>query len=382
MRRRKGIPRLSKTVTLILVRCFEPMKKITCSVVGARGYSGIETARLLLQHPNVRLTHCFATSDFELGSFFGSASLIEKANAVQCLPDSEILKNLTDVVFLATPAETSLSLAPQILAHGHSVEGQRPGTGVVVIDLSGAFRLKNNDYKKWYGFGHDNKELLAAAEYGLSPWAGPAGKGQLVANPGCYATAITMALAPLLKAGLIDENSVVVDAKSGTSGAGKKASENMLFTEVDGECLPYKVGKHQHYPEIVEALELLTGRKIDFHLTTSLLPTRRGIIAGVYAKVKEGVTLEKVESAFSESYHGYSLVRHGTVTKNPTLLSLKKVVGTGETHISYELEGGRLYVFSCIDNLLKGAASQAVENLNRIFDFPVSTGLTQLEALT
>lgn len=347
------------------------MKKITCSVVGARGYSGIETARLLLQHPNVRLTHCFATSDFELGSFFGSRDLSDRASSVQCLPDSEILKNLTDVVFLATPAETSLELAPKILAAGKKV-----------IDLSGAFRLKNNDYKKWYGFEHKEPTLLAQAEYGLSPWAGPASGTKLVANPGCYATAITMALAPLLKNDLIIEDSVVIDAKSGTSGAGKKATEGMLFTEVDGECLPYKVGKHQHYPEIVEALEMLTGKKLDFHLTTSLLPTRRGIIAGVYAKVKPGVTLAQVKSAFGESYEGYSLVRQGEISKNQTLLSLKKVVGTGETHISYELEGGKLYVFSCIDNLLKGAASQAVENFNRISDFPVSTGLTQLEALT
>lgn len=343
------------------------MKKITCSVVGARGYSGIETARLLLQHPNVRLTHCFATSEFELGSFLGSPL----ASTVQCLRDSEILKNLTDVVFLATPAEASLELVPQILARGKKV-----------IDLSGAFRLKKQDYSKWYGFAHEQKELLSQAEYGLSPWAGPAGGSALVANPGCYATAIAMALVPLLKGNLIEESSVVVDAKSGTSGAGKKATENMLFTEVDGECLPYKVGRHQHYPEIVETLEVLSGKKIDFHLTTSLLPTRRGIIAGVYAKVKAGVDLAQVEAAFAQSYGDYPLVRHGAVQKMPSLLSLKKVVGTGETHISYELEGGRLYVFSCIDNLLKGAAGQAVENLNRLFDFPVTTGLSQLEALT
>lgn len=349
------------------------MKKITCSIVGARGYSGIETARLLLRHPNVRLTHCFATSDFELGTFFGSSSGKLMASSVQCLPDSEILNNLTDVIFLATPAETSLELAKKILV-------AKPGTKV--IDLSGAFRLKQNDYPKWYGFSHSSPDLLAKAEYGLSPWAGPAKVTSIVANPGCYATAIAMALIPLLKGDLIDERSVVVDAKSGTSGAGKKASESMLFTEVDGECLPYKVGRHQHYPEIVEALEEVTGKKIDFHLTTSLLPTRRGIIAGIYAKVKPGVDLNKVEAAFAESYSSYPLVRHGSLTKEAGLLSLKKVVGTGETHISYELEGGKLYVFSCIDNLLKGAASQAVENLNRIYDFPVSTGLTQLEALT
>jgi len=340
---------------------------ISCSVVGARGYSGLETARLLLQHPSALFTHCFATSEFKLSNYLANPA----ASRVQCLPDSEILNHLTDVVFLATPANVSLALAPKILAAGKTV-----------IDLSGAFRLKKNDYQKWYGFEHTEKKLLAEARYGLAPWVGPASGEKLVANPGCYATAITLALIPILKNNLITENSVVIDAKSGTSGGGKKAVENLLFTEVDGECLPYKVGRHQHYPEIIEALEAFSGKKIEAHLTTSLLPVRRGIIAGVYAQLHDGKTIQDVEAAFANAYNDYPLVSFGAVQKEPTLLLLKKVVGTAKTHISFEVEGQRLYIFSCIDNLLKGAASQAIENFNRISDLPISTGLSQLEALT
>jgi N-acetyl-gamma-glutamyl-phosphate reductase len=341
--------------------------KITCSVVGARGFSGLETARLLLQHPVARLTHCFATSEFALPGFSNSPA----AKQVQCLPDSEIMRNLTDVVFLATPAEVSLELAPKILAAGKKV-----------IDLSGAFRLKKNDYRKWYGFEHTAKMALQAAQYGLCPWIGPAQGETLIANPGCYATAVTLALIPVLKSDLIREDHIVIDAKSGATGAGKTASAHLLFTEVDGECLPYKVGRHQHYPEMVEAIEEFSGRKIDAHLTTSLLPIRRGIIAGVYATLKPGKTLIDVEQAFAEAYRHYPLVCHAKLVNEPALLQLKRVVGTAHSHISYEAQENKLYLFSCIDNLLKGAASQAIENFNRLSDLPVETGLTHLEALT
>jgi N-acetyl-gamma-glutamyl-phosphate reductase len=342
-------------------------KKVTCSVVGARGYAGIETARLLLQHPNAELTHCFATSSFKLSQHLSS----KKAASVECLLDTELMNHLTDVVFLATPAEVSLELAPKIVAAGKKV-----------IDLSGAFRLKSNDFKKWYGFEHTAKAALVSANYGLLPWAGPAKKEILVANPGCYATAIALALIPVVKDGLIDEKNIVIDAKSGTTGAGKKAAENLLFTEVDGECLPYKVGRHQHYPEICETIEAFTGKTIDAHMTTSLLPVRRGIIAGIYANLSDGVTANDVAASFEKAYGDYSLVTHGFAEKEPNLLSLKKVVGTGKTHIAYVVEGRKLYLFSCIDNLLKGAASQAVENFNRLSDLPVETGVGQLEACT
>lgn len=344
---------------------FSNAKRVTCSIVGARGYSGLELARLLLKHPVAQLTHCFATSEFKLEDHIATAG----AEKVVCLQDKEMMQNLTDVVFLATPAEVSLQLAPQILAAGKKV-----------IDLSGAFRLKKNDYKKWYGFEHHEPALLKDAFYGLTAWAGPSKGETLVANPGCYATAISMALIPLLKENLILNDSVVIDAKSGATGAGKKAAENLLYTEVDGECLPYKVGKHQHYPEVIETLEAFTGQKIECHMSTSLLAARRGIIAAVYAKVQPGVTSADVEAAFAKHYGSQPLVKFGKLT--PAMASLKKVVGTAKTHISYELTDGRLYVFSCIDNLLKGAASQAVENFNRLNDVPTHTGLTELEALS
>ena len=174
---------------------------------------------------------------------------------------------------------------------------------------------------------------------------------------------------------LLDRKSIVIDAKSGTSGAGKKASEAMLYTEVDGECLPYKVGKHQHYPEIQEAISRHTGLELDAHLTTSLLPVRRGIIAGIYAKTK--ASEKEIANAYAKAFEAYPLAR---VQKDPP--SLKRVVGTARTHISFTKEGEKLYLFSAIDNLMKGAASQAIENLNRLIDRPLETGLNHLEALT
>ncbi len=349
-------------------KAVSPLKnKISCSVVGARGYSGLEAARILLQHPFASLDFCFASSDFQLSKHLPS----EAAARVSCRPATQLLENLTDVVFLATPAEVSMELAPKILEAGRKV-----------IDLSGAFRLKTNDYEKWYGFKHTEKHFLDQAHYGLFPWATPSEKTMLVANPGCYATAISLALIPLLNDNLVCEESLVIDAKSGTTGAGKKASESQLFAEVDGECLPYKVGRHQHYPEISESLEVFCGKKLNAHMTTSLLPIRRGIIAGVYAQLCDNRTVDDIESAFRRAYADYPLLNVGNLQKYPELLSLKRVVGTGKTHIGYEVVEQKLYVFCCIDNLLKGAASQAVENFNALFGLPAVTGLNHLEALT
>ncbi len=335
------------------------MHKYTASVVGARGYTGIETAKLLLSHPSIQLTKCFATSDFSLSKLIFEPGV----ESVQCFKESELMQNLTDYVFLATPAEVSLELAPKLVA-----------AGCKVIDLSGAFRLKKNDYQKWYAFQHNQPELLASANYGLVPWAQPT-KSNLISNPGCYASAISMALIPLLKENLILADSIVIDAKSGTSGAGKKASENLLFTEASEDCTPYRIGKHQHLPEIQETLEQFTGVKAELQLSTYLLPVRRGIIAGIYAKANAGVTLSQIQNAFTKAYDHYPLVKHGTTTEKPELLSLKSVVNSGRTHITYHLEGNQLYIYSTIDNLMKGAASQAIENLNRLLDLPIHTGL-------
>lgn len=339
------------------------------AIVGARGYAGVDLARILLRHPEVRLTTCFAgESAFSLETYLPE----ESAKSVQILPVSEITKHLSEisVVFLATPAEASVELASKILS-AHS--------NVKVIDLSGAFRLDSEGAKKWYGLSEN--PFLADAHYGLVPWSGPFSKSaRLISNPGCYATAALMAILPLLKAGIIDPRTLVIDAKSGATGAGRKASENLLFCEVDGECLPYRIGKHQHVPEIVRYVEQFTGASIDPVFATHLLPVRRGILASVYARTTKPVTNEALSAIFTEAYSGYSLVRHGLATdQNRAHMTLKRIAGSARTEIRYLVDGDKLHVFSLIDNLLKGAASQAVENLNRVLDLPVATGLNELE---
>jgi N-acetyl-gamma-glutamyl-phosphate reductase len=357
------------------------------AVVGARGYSGLELCRLLLKHPLAKLSGCFATDDRFVLSSYLSETAARAVPTWQIEQTGEKFSEL-DIVFLATPADVSLKLAPQILK-----------AGVDVIDLSGAFRLRAGtkmnrleSYRKWYGLEHDQPELLENADYGLVPFAGRAkeGRGRLVANPGCYATAVSMALIPLFRAGLIDQDSIVIDAKSGTTGGGRKAAESLLFTEVEGECLPYKVTKHQHLPEIMEAASLFASTEFAPFFTTHLLNVRRGIIASIYAKIpKEKISRDaketeaKIANAFQEAYSHYSLVSYGALgsTSHDSLLSLKRVVGSPRTQISFKVDGEKLYLFSVIDNLVKGAASQAIENFNRLSNEPVDLGLTDVEGV-
>jgi N-acetyl-gamma-glutamyl-phosphate reductase len=361
-------------------------KKIPVAVVGARGYSGLELVRLLLNHPQAELIACYAhEKTFQLSDAL-SGSPTSKA-LPQVLPLDQLpqlTKEDAQVVFLATPAEASLDLVPQLLARK-----------IDVIDLSGAFRLQKGTpaeqsqaYSKWYGFQHSQTALLNDASYGLVPFSQPSRlKPALVSNPGCYATSVLMALIPLLKKGLIQEDSIVIDAKSGSTGAGKKASENLLHSEVDESCLPYKVGKHQHLPEIEQFLNTYAGVSVKPAFTTHLLPMRRGIISSIYARVAEGVTALQIHAAYSEAFERYPLAFWGEIDGNgtsgpvskPWMLSLKRVSGSPRTQISYQVTDGRLYLFSLIDNLLKGAASQAIENFNRMQDLPVAMGLESME---
>lgn len=316
-------------------------RKTTVGIVGSRGYSGLELAKLLLNHPAVDFKYAFATREFSLADEL----LLPKAAAVSCLTDEYVLDHLCDVMFLATPGEVSVELAPKILGHGKTV-----------IDISGAFRLDNPQ-----------------AEYGLVPYCGPKpGGGRLIANPGCYATAVQLALIPLLKHDLIEASGLVIDAKSGTTGAGRKASEAQLFAEVDGECLPYRVGTHQHLPEMQKYIEKYSGVRIEPHFSTHLLPTRKGIVASIYATSKTA-DLKDIAKAFATEYGNYPLIRHGADYSRYARLAT--VVGTPYTNISYQLVGNKLYVFAVLDNLMKGAASQAVENLNRLLDLPLNYSL-------
>lgn len=336
------------------------------AVVGARGYSGLELVRGLLPHPYASLTEAYASKAFDLAA---EVELPGVEN-VRVAGEAEILGTQADLVFLATPTEVSLELAPKLAARGKKV-----------IDLSGAFRLHHHAIREWYGFDVE-PALLASAYYSLVPFAGPVPKeAKIVSNPGCYATAVQMALVPLLKKGLIDPAMVVVDAKSGTSGAGRKANESQLFTEVAEDLRPYRIGRHQHLPEIREGLAQYAAAEPELFFSTQLLPVRHGIQAAVYAKVAYGATLADVDAAYAEAFARYPLAKFGALEKRPQLANLTKAVGTPETRIAYELRDGKLYVFCCIDNRLKGAATQAIENMNVWMDWPVTAGLVSHPAL-
>ena len=334
-------------------------------MVGARGYAGLELVKLLLGHPDIQVKSVFASEHVDLSDelrVLGKRNIgrLASAKSLVTLPHSEILTASADFVFLATPAEVSLELAPKLLALGKRV-----------IDLSGAFRLKTHGYPEWYGFSHDQSQVLSRAEYGLQPWNASVGlETQLVANPGCYATAILLALLPLLKRGWISPSSIVIDAKSGTTGAGRKASEAMQFSEVSENCWPYKVGRHQHWPEIVEAVKAHGGGEIDPFFTTHILPVRRGILASVYASLvpEKELTEGAIREAFLHDYATAPLVRLGPVT--PQFCGVSAVAGSAATHLGFVLSGQKLFLFSCLDNLLKGAASQAIENMNCMMGWP------------
>ncbi len=358
---------------------------IRVAVVGARGYSGLDLVRILSRHPDVSGIDCIAhDATFAIQNYLPEFSSQSSRSKIRVIQESEWDSAQTQVLFLATPAEVSAEWAPRALERG-----------VRVIDLSGAFRLKQ-DFKKWYGFEHPAPEWVEKSVYGLSPWISSQ-DAKLVANPGCYATSILMALLPVVRSGVADAASWTIDAKSGVSGAGRKLAETYLFNELDGECLPYRVGKHQHTPEIQQAISQLTDwSHPSFSFATHLLPVRRGIISSLYARVADSKkssdeVLNQLDQAFSQAYKNYPLAKFGRMSgKNlnsesgiePNLgLSLKRVVGSARVQIQYDVVDGRIYLFSLIDNLLKGAASQAVENFNLGLGRPAEFCLEEIEGV-
>lgn len=352
------------------------MKKV--AVAGARGYSGLELTRILSQHPKVELAGLYASVDFDPADSWPELT-------IKCpgLPLSHLLesKDHLDCVFLALPHEASAEIAPKLLSKGCDV-----------VDLSGAFRLQDGTqteqtqaYEHWYRMKHPALNWLSQAQYGLVPFqrVKATESASLIANPGCYATAISLALIPLLKNNLIKPDFVAIDAKSGTTGAGKKAEERLLFSEVSDNCLPYKVNSHQHEPEIQMALQRWGNSQIEMSFTPHLLPTRRGIIATIYGQVPMGTMDSHLQSAYHDAFGSYPFARFGNLNEKnmERELRLNRVVGSPRAHIVWKLSGQRLTVFALIDNLLKGAASQAVENMNLLYGWDVQSGLTLKEGL-
>jgi N-acetyl-gamma-glutamyl-phosphate reductase len=335
----------------------------TAAIVGASGYTGLELTRLLARHPALRLDALYSDrwaselAGARLPLSGAAANLRYRALAEGGGTDAEL-------AFLATPAEASAELTPKLLARG-----------VRVVDLSGAFRLEDPAaYPRWYGFEHPAPALLAEARYGLPELARAQLAGaRLVTNPGCYATAIGLALAPLVRAGLGLEGGIAVTGMSCVSGAGRKASEDYSFVEVADDLRAYRIGRHQHVPEIEQAVARYAGRCPPISFTPILTPIRRGILATITVRTGSGAPAADLAEAMRAAYRDEPFVR----VLAPERVLVKDVVHTNRCHVGVAVDAraGVVVAVSAIDNLVKGAAGQAVQALNAAMGWPETLGL-------
>ncbi|HEY3054483.1 MAG TPA: N-acetyl-gamma-glutamyl-phosphate reductase [Thermoanaerobaculia bacterium] len=331
---------------------------VKVAVIGATGYAGAELTNILARHRYANITALFSSSGSTKSPVMPSRpDLMAEPFEIEKLFESK-----PGIAFLATPNEVSADLVPKLL-----------DAGMRVIDLSGAFRLQDPAaYPQWYGFEHTRPELLKEAVYGLTEFCnGDLKKARLVANPGCYPTSILLALRPLTY--LIDRSQpVICDSKSGVSGAGKKSDLAWSFAEVAGNFKAYSVGQHRHEPEIRSGLHL--GDRAALVFVPHLLPTVRGILSTMHIGFNSPISPDEVTSIYKSTFANAPLVR---VFPHGVLPELKNVVNTPHAEIGFTLlQGGRrAVVVSVIDNLLKGAASQAVQNFNRMCGYEEVEGL-------
>ena len=331
---------------------------VRVGVVGFTGYSGVELVKILRRHTSVEpvlLEHRAQSSDE--GPYWAS-----DPERIPWAPEN-LLKAGIELVFLATPHEVSLELVPVAL-----------DAGVKTIDLSGAFRLRTVDkYRRWYQMEHKRADLLEEAVYGLPEYFRAVTKvARFVSNPGCYPTAANLAIRPLITAGVLErEAGVICDAKSGVSGAGKKLSEETHFCSVADNFSAYAVLEHRHVPEILLATDL---EEHEFSFTAHLLPVYRGILETIYVRTEEEMTREDLEEVYRKVYENEPFVRVYTGGVMPTLNSVNHT-NYCDLGIRVDPKTRRAVIVAAIDNLGKGAAGQAVQNMNLVLGFPETQGL-------
>ncbi|MFD1361087.1 N-acetyl-gamma-glutamyl-phosphate reductase [Lentibacillus salinarum] len=335
------------------------------AIIGATGYGGAELIRLLQQHPDVTIQSCHSSSQH-------GSETVDSYPHLQAVAGMELKPIVTeeiardaDLVFTATPSGVSSELVPELIK-----------AGTRVIDLSGDFRLNDTEqYEAWYNKKAPNAAVLDNAVYGLTEWLDTdLTKAQLVANPGCYPTAALLGLAPLVKRQLIDPNTIIIDAKTGVSGAGRNATTVTHFTEMNDNLKIYKVHEHQHTPEIEQVLSDWSSHAGAVTFSTHLVPMTRGIMTTIYTDAPEGMTTEKLVALYKESYKDCYFVR---IREQGTYPSTKEVYGSNfcDVSLAYDERTNRIMIVSVIDNLVKGAAGQAVQNMNRMFGLDEKTGL-------
>lgn len=342
------------------------MDRLRVGVVGASGYSGAAATRLIAKHPHAKLA--FATSDKRAGESVAAELGIHFDDPIVFVPNAAALEqaDACDSVLLATAADVSMRLAPAFAELGKQV-----------VDLSGAFRLEAESYPRWYGFDHSAPAWLPRAHYGLPELFGAPPKGAIVANPGCYPTAALLAMAPLVREGLVEPEGIVVDAKSGVTGAGRQSGDAYSFAEVDEDLRAYKVLAHQHTPEILRSLTKL-AKTASVTFTAHLLPLKRGLFATCYGRPRSGATAQRVAQCLADSYASTPFVR----ACPPDQVMLKRVVGTNDCHVGAAADDAVIIAVGAIDNLLKGAAGQAVQNLNLMNGWNERAGLDGLHRVS
>ena len=338
---------------------------IKVGIIGSTGYAGQEIVRLLMGHKDAEIVWYGSRSyiDKKYYEVFGNMFQIVDA---KCMDDNmEELAQKADVIFTATPQGLCASLVNESILEKTKI-----------IDLSADFRIKDvNVYEKWYGIEHKSPQFIEEAVYGLCEINREKIKGaRLIANPGCYTTCSILSFYPLMKEGLIDPKSVIIDAKSGTSGAGRGAKVNNLFCEVNENIKAYGVLTHRHTPEIEEQLGYAAGEDVTIIFTPHLVPMNRGILVTGYANLTKDVSYDEVRAAYDKYYAKERFVR---VLDKDVCPETRWVEGSNYVDVNFKLDPrtNRVVVMGALDNIVKGAAGQAIQNMNLAFGLPETEGL-------
>nr|WP_263323100.1 N-acetyl-gamma-glutamyl-phosphate reductase [Neobacillus sp. Marseille-Q6967] len=342
------------------------MKRMKAAIIGGTGYGAIELIRLINKHPYLEVGSVVSNS--QAGNFFSESypHLSDIINQPLENLNADRLSEKNDLVFLATPSGVSSRLVPDLV-----------DSGIKVIDLSGDLRLRSGEeYESWYKHTPVEQTYLEQAVYGLSElYAEKIEDANLIANPGCYPTATTLGLVPVLK--IADLKSIIVDAKSGVSGAGRGLSLTSHYAEINENLKAYKLGAHQHIPEIEQVLSDESGEQVTISFTTHLVPMTRGIMCTMYVNLTEKISTDEVIKLYNHFYEKHPFVR---VRAKGTIPATKEVLGSNYCDIGLHVDPrtNRLTIISVIDNLVKGAAGQAIQNANLMNNWDVRTGLKDI----